>query len=281
MAAETDTVPTSVGYQTRALERALAILDCFSRERAELTTKDLHGLLDLPKPTISRLAAMLHRKGYLRRVGNVYELGPKTFELGSLYVRQNPSLDSCRRPLESLAATSRQTSCLGQLAGANIVHLLVAASPMPVQHVTETGSRAPAHATGLGKAILATLEPEDVDAVMGPGPYERFTTNTICDRRQLFEELEIIRRRGYAMDDEESSPGLKCVAVALEFEHLGLGAVSVSGAGGDFSKGAIRTFVGQLRSSALELQHALAQAGEYGDDGPVLALMGAGRRRQA
>lgn len=263
----------SVGYQTRALERALSILDSFTAERSMLTVKDLHELLELPKPTISRLAAMLQRKGYLRRAGAGYELGPKTFELGSLYVRQHTALDSCRRPLEALATSSRQTSCLGQLAGSHIVHLLVVASPMPVQHVTETGSRAPAHATGLGKAMLSTLEPEELDGLLGPGPYPRFTANTISTREELLEELQLIRQRGYAVDDEESAHGLKCVAVGMEFENLGLAALSVSGPSADFQQGSIRSFVADLRASALEMQHSLSQAGDYGQSGSSLALV--------
>jgi IclR family acetate operon transcriptional repressor len=254
--------PATVGYQTRAVERALAILDGFTDDRPELTVKELHELLDLPKPTISRLASMLERKGYLRRNGAAYELGPKTFELGSMYVRQRRVLDRCRGPLKSLAAVTRQTACLAEIAGSSIVHLLVIPSPMPVQHVTEPGSRAPAHATALGKALLAALEPDEVDALLGPAPYERYTENTIPSRDALFEELDRVRRQGYAVDDEECAPGLKCVAVAMELEHLGLTSVSASGPTADFSGTAVRSMLKELRATAFALHGAVS-----GEDG--------------
>jgi IclR family transcriptional regulator, acetate operon repressor len=252
----------AVGYQTRSVERALAILDVFSDDRAQVTLKDLHEILELPKPTISRLASMLDRKGYLRRNGAHYELGPKTFELGAMYVRQRRVVDRCRGPLKTLALATRQTASLAEIAGAGIVHLLVVPSPMPVQHVTETGSRAPAHATALGKVLLAALEPDEVDAQLGPGPYERFTENTITGREALFEELNRVRRQGYAVDNEEFAPGLKCVSIAIELDHLGLTSVSASGPTADFSNTAVRAIVKELRAAAFALHAAVS-----GDDG--------------
>jgi IclR family acetate operon transcriptional repressor len=213
---DSDGVQPAVGYQTRALARALAILDAFTIEEPALTTKDLHLRLDLPKPTVSRLASMLELHGFLRRADGAYELGPKTFELGSLYVRQHRVFERFRLPLKRLSAESKQTTCLAELAGFSIVHLLVMRSPMPVHYVTETGSRAPAHATGLGKALLASIEAEEVERLLGDGGLEPFTRNTICDRDELFAELDRIRKRGYAVDNEEYAAGLKCLAIAIE-----------------------------------------------------------------
>jgi IclR family acetate operon transcriptional repressor len=256
---------SSVGYQTRALARALAILDAFTAEQPALTTKDLHLKLDLPKPTISRLASMLERHGFLRRSDGTYELGPKTFELGSLYVRQHRVFERFRLPLQRLSAESKQTSCLAELAGSSIVHLLVSRSPMPVQFVTETGSRAPAHATGLGKALLASIEADEVDRLLESSRLERFTANTICDREELFAELDRIRKRGYAIDDEEFAEGLKCIAIAIELEHVGLVAISVSGASADFTANTIPRFAKLLRRSAVTLNDEAASAAEYSE----------------
>lgn len=98
-------------YQTRSLTRALSILDAFGTERRSLTVKEIRLLLDLPKPTVSRLARELRRAGLLRSVAGKYELGPKTYELGSLFVRQH-RFDEVGRPhLEALAANTLQTAC--------------------------------------------------------------------------------------------------------------------------------------------------------------------------
>ena len=263
MATRPATSTNSVGYQTRALARALAILDAFTADDAALTVKDLHLKLDLPKPTISRLASMLEQHGFLRRSDGAYELGPKTFELGSLYVRQHRVFERFRRPLETLSAESKQTACLAEIAGPSIVHLLIVPSPMPVQHVTETGSRAPTHATALGKTLLASLDADDASRLLGDGSLARFTSNTITDRDELFAELDQVRRRGYAVDNEEYAEGLMCVAIAIELEDVGLVAISVSGPSADYTRGATSRFVKLLRRTAVTLGDEVANAAEY------------------
>ncbi len=145
----------------------------------------------------------------------------------------------------------------------SIVHLLVARSPTPVHFVTETGSRAPAHATGLGKALLASIEADEVDRLLGDDRLERFTRNTICDRDGLFAELDHIRKRGYAVDNEEYAEGLKCLAIAIELEHVGAVAISVSGPSADYTAHTIPRFAKLLRRSAVTLNDEAANAAEY------------------
>jgi IclR family acetate operon transcriptional repressor len=241
-------------YQTRALVRALAILDAFSLDRSVLGVKDLHLHLGLPKPTVSRLTRALESEGYLRAVDGGFELGTKTFELGSLFTHHHGELDFARRPLEELAISASQTSALATLAGRNIVHLVVVLSPHPVQYVTEVGSRAPAHATGLGKALLAALTDAQLDNTLGPGPYPGFTPNTICKRDDLIGELNQIRTRGFAVDNEESHLGLKCVSVLVNTPALGPAAISVSGPSAAFTSSGIREFARMLRQTAKTLE---------------------------
>jgi IclR family acetate operon transcriptional repressor len=118
------------------------------------------------------------------------------------------------------------------------VHMLVVPSPHPVQHVTEAGSSAPAHATGLGKALLAHLGPRELDRVLGHGPLARFTDSTMCERADLEAELRLTAKRGFAIDNEEGVAGLKCVAAYVDSPVLGPVAVSVSGPASDFTQAA-------------------------------------------
>jgi IclR family acetate operon transcriptional repressor len=254
---------SNVGYQTRSLTRALSILDAFATEKRALSVKDLHELLELPKPTVSRLARELEKGGYLRRQGRLYELGPKTFELGSQFVRQYRFHDLGRPLLEQLADRFQQTSCLALLAGQRIVHVLVVPSPRPIQYVTEVGSSASAHATALGKALLSVLPEESVDELLGDGRLPRFTQNTIVDRARLRAELKTVRTRGYAIDNEETAVGLKCVGVAAELSGVGPVAISVSGPAADFSNGTIPDFAEAVRDTLSQLEVGLGQAADY------------------
>jgi IclR family transcriptional regulator, acetate operon repressor len=258
----------SVGYQTRSLTRALAILDAFTNEIRPLSVKDLHERLGLPKPTVSRLARELERGGYLQQVGRAYEIGPKTFELGSLFVRQHRFDEVAQPHLQALAAETLQTACLALLAGREVVNILVASSPRPVQYVAQVGDRDPAHATGLGKVLLSQLPDERLKEMFSDGPMPRYTPKTISDVPTLLAELRRTRRRAYAIDDEETALGLCCVAVAFEFPGIGWTGMSVSGPAADYHEATIPTFVEAIRNMARRLKTALEQNSSYRGPAP-------------
>jgi IclR family acetate operon transcriptional repressor len=115
----------------------------------------MHAKLGIPKPTIVRLASLLVGEGYLRREDGGYAIVAKTLHLGSLYVQHNDFMRLCRPPIEALAAETLQTASLAKLVGPRIVHLVVARSPRPIQHVKRAGTLGMPHATGVGKAILS------------------------------------------------------------------------------------------------------------------------------
>jgi DNA-binding IclR family transcriptional regulator len=253
----------SVGYQTRSLIRALAILDAFGPDRPTLSVKDLHELLDVPKPTVSRLASVLEQHGLLRGAGHAYQLGPKTFELGALFAQEFKLHDAGRLPIEAMARESSQTSSLALLSGRSVVYLIVARPSRPIHHVTESGSREYAHLTGLGKALLAGLPMEVVDRVVGEEPFPRQTEHTICDRAELHAELELTRKRGYALDHEEFALGLRCVAMRVELPRVGPAAISVSGPAADYTPAAIPKLLAILERTAVALEEAFSQAADF------------------
>ena len=144
-----------------------------------------------------------------------------------------------------------------------MIHVIVAPSPHPIQHVTEVGSRAEAHATGLGKALLAALPEEDVPALLGSKPLTRLTVNTIGDVETLMEELSRIRERGFAFNNEETAIGLKCVAVAADLPAVGSAAVSVSGPAADYTDERIPIFVEEVKATVAALEDALGRGRDY------------------
>jgi DNA-binding IclR family transcriptional regulator len=252
-----------IGYQTRSLIRALAILDAFGPDRPTLSVNDFHKLLDIPKPTVSRLASVLEQHGLLRGDGHAYQLGPKTFELGSVFAQQYGLPMAARPAMEALAQKSSQTSSLGVLSGHLVVYLLVVRPPRPIHHVTRAGSREYAHPTGLGKALLAALTPAEVDGALGDGELVPMTPHTICDRQELHAELERTRHRGYALDQEEFAVGLRCVAIHVDLPRLGPVAISVSGPAADYSSAGTKRFYKMLREASAELERAFAAMAQY------------------
>lgn len=249
----------AVGYQSRALTRGLAILAAFDDDHPVLTPAQLHARLEIPKPTIVRLAMILEQEGFLNRAEGSYRLGPRTFELGQVYLRGMHLADVVQPVLEEVGAELEETACLASLQGAEVVHLAVVRSSRPVHYVTEVGERAAAHASGLGKALLAALSPEEVVAAVGEGPYERFTAHTLVDHAALAAELERTRERGWARDMEEAALGLRCVAVAADLPLLGRIGLSVSGPTADYDEETSVRFAERLKAALPPLREALAR----------------------
>jgi IclR family transcriptional regulator, acetate operon repressor len=249
-----------VGYQTRALTRALSILDAFDGDSEALSLATLHQSLGLPKSTIIRLATVLEQYGYIRRRDDGYELGPKNLELGALYLRRHGVLDIVRPVLETLRDELGETICLASLSGPDVLHLDVVPSLRPIHYRTDVGSRAPAHSTALGKAILSTMDEHQVDEVLGAPPYRVLTPNTLVERAALLTELEASRARDYSVDDEESSLGLKCVGIAAEAPLLGTIAISASSSPLSITDSAIPHVAAALVQARNDVVSALERA---------------------
>jgi DNA-binding IclR family transcriptional regulator len=116
--------------------------------------------------------------------------------------------------LDRLAEASGETVHLARLDGSDIVYLAKRESRHPLRLFSAIGRRLPAFATALGKALLAERSAAEVAAAI-PSPLPRLTRNSTTDPARLLEELELTRARGYAIDNEENTEGIRCFGVAL------------------------------------------------------------------
>jgi DNA-binding IclR family transcriptional regulator len=131
------------------------------------------------------------------------------------------------------------------------VYLYKAEPPRGVNTVAGVGDRRPLHCTGLGKAILSCYSEERVREIVDRHGMPAMTENTITDPDELTNELEVVRDRGYAIDDEEIQPGLRCVAAPINADNTSdVGAVSVSGPTGRFKRDRLETELPELVTSA-------------------------------
>jgi IclR family acetate operon transcriptional repressor len=133
-----------------------------------------------------------------------------------------------------------------------VVYVAQAPGRHSMRMFTETGRRAAAHSTAVGKAILAELSDEAIDAMFGPSGMASQTQNTITALPMLKRELRAVRRRGYAIDEEEQEIGVRCVAVAVPDLTI-LGAVSISGPVGRMAEDVIDAAIPKLRQAAARL----------------------------
>jgi DNA-binding IclR family transcriptional regulator len=198
----------------KSLLKVVAILDAFSTSQRSLSLAELSAATGFPRSTAHRLAASMRNAGLLDQDGqrDRYRLGLKLFELGNT-VLANMDLHREARPF--VDALSQVTGHLVHLAvfdgqQAIVIHRVAADSGTPLTLI----EAAPAHCTSVGKAILAFQPMARIDAIVAGG-LKRFTDTTIVDGRKLKSELKAIRARGYAIDEGEHQPGIRCVGAPV------------------------------------------------------------------
>lgn len=211
------------------LDRVTAVFDAFGEHDGGLGVSELARRANLPKSTVSRIAADLVDQRFLDRDGDMLYLGVRLFELGQT-VEQPRRLRRLALPvMTDLRDATGQTVHLAVLEGADVVFIaIVRGGPVPTP-LARTGGRLPAHATALGKAILA-FSPADVVDRVASGGLERRTPHTLVEPSALLRELVTIRRTGTATEREECALDRTCTASAV-LAHGGapIAAISVTG----------------------------------------------------
>jgi DNA-binding IclR family transcriptional regulator len=200
----------------KSLVKVARILECFSTVDRSLSLGDICARTGFPKSTTHRLLASMRETGLLDqdRERDRYRLGLKLFEFGNLVLA---NMDLHREARPSVDALTRLSGHVVHLAvfDGNQAVVIHRSDPSP-----EGGSpatfieAAPVHCTSVGKSILAFQAEAVVKRIAGAG-LERYTENTITDARRLEAELARIRKRGYAIDDAEHQPGLRCVGAPI------------------------------------------------------------------
>ena len=192
------------------------LLLLFSAQKQIWGLTELAEELDWDTATTHRLANALVEIELLARLDgeSSYQLGPFALELGSAYLSTMPQRRQIVEAMEALATDTGLTAQLGILAGDRASIVESRESDSPLRAAALLGERLPLHATAVGKAILAQLGDEEVKALL-PAKLERFTGQTITERKALIEQLHEVREDGLARVDNELSEGLCALAVAL------------------------------------------------------------------
>lgn len=163
-----------------------------------------------------RFLATLRDLGYVEKCGEgQYRLTFKLVELGMKKLDTFEIRHTAHPFMQELARAFGETVNLGHWTGRSIVHLDKIDSKEILRIDSGLGSRAPAYCTGLGKSILAHLPDDELDAYLGEVTFEPLTPNTVTTAEALRAELGKIRRKGYAVDNEELSIGLRCIAAPV------------------------------------------------------------------
>ena len=228
--------PVSPRYRIQAIERAVSILNAFSMDDPELGVTELADRLGLHKSTVHRFMVNLDAAGLVERNARTgrYRLGLHVFELGALVMQQMNLWDEALPFLEGLVHDTGETGHLAVLDGGEAIYIERVEARRALRVPSAIGRGYPAHATNLGKVLLADLSRERVEAIIAERGLAAYTPQTITDPAELEADLELIRRRGYAVDNEEYDEGLRCIGAPVR-DHSGH-VVAALGIGGPVTR---------------------------------------------
>jgi DNA-binding IclR family transcriptional regulator len=204
-------------YPVKSLVKALRILDVLAERPGGFGITELSEELQIGKSTVHRLLATLKEEGYVltHPGGSRYILGGRVARLGQQFSDPYQLVTFGEPTVRRLAREYNETVNLAVLDRTEMVYIAGEESRETLRNHVLLGSRAPAHATALGKVCLSTLAPEEVRRRYKGVKLPAQGPNTIKTLSGLLEELSAVREAGFAYEDEESGPGIFCIAVPV------------------------------------------------------------------
>lgn len=194
--------------------RVAAILDALSESRRSLSLADVAARTGLPRSSVHRVLQELEQHQYVMAASHLggYRLGPQALKLA---LNSHMQLVAAMRPaLTTLSAQVNENVDLAVLSGGQVVVIEQITSKQRLQAVTEVGKSFPAHASSIGKVLLAQLPNPQIRAVLG-AHLSAYTENTITDIDEFLQHLESVRHSGIAFDDQEHDLGISAVATVI------------------------------------------------------------------
>lgn len=209
--------------------RTLDVLEVLAGRPRAWTLVDLARELGIPKSSLHGLLRTLTARGWVRadETGTRFRLGMRALQVGAAYLDGDDSVAVVSEVLDELSRRLGETVHLGRIEGDQIVYLAKRDSTHRLRLYSAVGRRLPAHATALGKALLAQHPDGDVDRML-TFPLQRLTAGTVTQRAELHRALAEVRAAGYAVDREENAEGIMCFAMAVPLTDPATDAVSVS-----------------------------------------------------
>jgi len=239
----------------RTLDRGIQLLGLLAQER-RVALSDLAMQAGLPPSTAHRLLSTLEKHRFTEFDENSQEwmVGVEAFRVGSGFLRRMNLPETSRDIMQRLMTETGETANLAISDNGHAIFISQVETRNPVRALFPPGSRSPLHACGAGKALLAQLPKQDVEKLLRKKGLQQRTPKTLTKPDLLFAELDEIRSRGFAIDDEEGHAGMRCIAAPVfDASGAGVAGISVSGPTARFTDQNMLLFGGAVLRAATEL----------------------------
>jgi DNA-binding IclR family transcriptional regulator len=241
------------------LKKALRILELERASGSGLDVNEIGQKTNISRSTAYRVLSHLEREGYVARTDRgVYRIGAKLVRLASQASSQSALQEVARPVLQSLSQATGETVNLAVLDGDQVLYIEVIESTHNFRLVSKIGMHRPIYSTALGKALAAFLCPREWEYLIGLMSFRPLTPQTITSRIELEREFERVRCQGYALDNEETVLGARCVgAPILDSRGEPLASVSIAGPITRVSEDKISSFAAALKQAATQISNYL------------------------
>ncbi len=212
--------------EIQSLARGLKILNLLGQNQDGASITELAEILGVDKGSASRLVSTLAHYGYAEKdeVSRRFHLGPQVVSLSRSVLTRLPLREAAKPYLRQLMERTGECAHLAVAAQGKVLYIDQVESPATLRVNAQVGQMNPLHCTALGKVLLAFGEAEI------PSTLETFTPRTIITAETLLHHLEQVRKQGYALDDEEFDPGVRCIAAPVsDYRGRVVGSIGISG----------------------------------------------------
>lgn len=224
-----DVSPKSTTIQS--LDRALVILKALSGSSG-MSLTELADETSQSPATVYRVLCTFqsHHMVDFDAALQIWSIGKESFRIGSAFLGRKNIIEQSREAMRRLTADTGETSNLAIADGSQVIFLSQVETSQPIRAFFRPGTTGPIHASGIGKALLAFHSDESVQTIIENQGLAAFTDKTVTDSQTLQNQLQDIRELGWAIDDEERTEGMRCIAAPIFNEHgEAIAGVSISG----------------------------------------------------
>jgi len=201
----------------RALAKGLTVIEAFGARSPAMTLSDVAKKTRLSRGTARRLLLTLVELGYMGFDGKRFSLRPRALNLGFAYLNSQDLWQLAQPYMVELVEQVHESCSIAVLDGSEIVYVARVPTSARIMSINlGIGTRLPAFATSMGRVLLAGLPGAELRALMDvASPLRRYTPKTITDPAPLLREIELVRRQGWALVDQELEPGLRSIAAPI------------------------------------------------------------------
>ncbi len=225
-------IKSAVKGQVQSLSRAFALLEAVAESDTGFGLSQLANRMGLAPSTVHRLLNAMRQMGYVECDQNTggWSVGLKAFNVGNAYLRKRDFALQARPFMKKLVAELGETVNMAILDRTNVVFIAQVECAEVMRIAVPIGTRGPLHASAVGKVLLSALPDDEIFEILGDRSLAALTEKTHVTVDGLMRELGEVRKTGYAIDEQEQSLGMRCIAAAIYDEYNeAIAAISISG----------------------------------------------------